>query len=75
MQIDQKIKTKKSTLYFIFYSWLYAWALPIYIDIEYLNKDYTEIRLHILCCTFEFVRISHEHSKKLDKILEDYKND
>lgn len=70
-----EFKTKRYTIYLDCYHYWCDYALPVRLSIEYLEKDYIEIRLQILCFTFEFIRISHEYSKKLDKILKDYHNE
>ncbi len=69
------VSTKKAKFYFS--SWCYLWdlALPVHIDIECFTKEYTEIRLHILCFNISFTRISHKCSDKFDKILEELPSD
>ena len=66
-------QTKNFIFYFDFYHCLWSWALPLYVTIETYHRDYIDIYVHILCLTFNFLRISHKYSKKLDDFVENIK--
>lgn len=68
------MQTKNYKLYFDFYHYVWDWALPLYINIEYLSHDYIEIQLHVLCFTLGFTRISHSYLKELNNILKEEPN-
>lgn len=65
------IITKNYRTWLSLYHHWWDWALPLHINVEFWNKDYTNIYLHILFFTFDFTRISHKYSKKLDTLFKD----
>ncbi len=67
---EREFKTKNFVFYFEFYHSLCDWALPLYVSVETHHRDYIEIYLHVLCFTFNFMRISHKWFEKLDGFLE-----
>jgi len=75
MEKELKLKTKNYNLYFILYFYINSWALPLGICIEYFSKNYMEVQIRFLFLTFEFVGISKEHLKKLDKLVEEYSDE
>lgn len=62
------MKTKNYEQYFKFYYCPWNWALLLNINVQWLTKKYINISLHVLCFYFDFVRISHKYSAKLDNI-------
>lgn len=44
------------------------WAVLFDLDIEYIDKDFTEINLTILCFGFSFTRLSKSYASELDKM-------
>ena len=69
------MKTKNYKIYSGFYYYLWDWALPIRFNAESLDKDYFELEVQIGCLNFSVTRISRKYSAKLDKLIQEYKNE